>query len=453
MNIAVLVFNFFRNDARVEKAIAAYREAGHRVMVVALDDGSAPAADVVRIELRPHLVLRARPDARVLQGRYLRLKALVDRRCRYAYAWILERRVLNVFRMGAAVFTGAALWWRWRTRAPRGGLAALLRFADRIRGYHAFARQAARALQRAGFRADLVHANDFNTLFAAELLQARDGAPFIYDAHELWVGRNRGAAETHPFEAGWELENERRIARKALRVVTVSPSIGRYLADALSVPEPVLVRNVPYARNAQRAQRGLRSILGLPPHARLLVYTGKATYNRGIEDVVDAFTLLPSEFHFVVVGSFDPIFKAGIIDPRIARHGLQGRFHQHGPVPSEEVPHWVAEGDLCLVPIKGAACLSYEYCLPNKLFEGIQAGLPVIATNLVDMKRTLDEYQCGVTYESGNAADLRDKILHILTSPGVAETMRRHAAAAARQLNWETEKVRLLELLESMPRA
>ena len=76
MNIAVLVFNFFRNDARVEKAVAAYREAGHRVKVVALDDGAAAEAardpDVLRIELRPHRLLRDRPDAQVLQGIHAR---------------------------------------------------------------------------------------------------------------------------------------------------------------------------------------------------------------------------------------------------------------------------------------------------------------------------------------------------------------------------------------------
>jgi glycosyltransferase involved in cell wall biosynthesis len=404
---------------------------------------------VLRVDPRPSLVLRAAPRPGTAGGSFSR-QVLRDRHRLYGYLWSVERVALGGLRMGAALLSALGLYWRAGPRARQGSFRSLVYFADRIRGYRAFARQALRVLERAGFRPDLVHANDFNTLFAAEALLERWGVPFIYDTHELWVERNRGATEVHPIEAQWELETERRIARKALRVVTVSPSISSHLARTLGVPAPVLVRNVPYAKRAERGTRALRSALGLPAGAKLLVYTGKATYNRGIEDVIEAFALLPAQFHFVVVGNFDPAFKAAVVDARIARDGLRDRFHQYGPVPSEEVPHWVADGDLCVVPIKGAACLSYEYCLPNKLFEGIQAGLPVVATNLVDMKRTLEEYQCGLTYESGNAGDLRDKILHVLTAPGVAEKLRANAVAAARSLNWETEKARLLSLLEAV---
>jgi glycosyltransferase involved in cell wall biosynthesis len=432
MKIAVIVFNFFRNDSRVEKAIAAYREAGHEVRAVVIDDGGARPADVLAVELQPRVVFRRRPRPGPSLHRLL---------------WKVESGALLAVRAAEVLAASVALWWRRGRHAPRGRLISLLRFADRIRGYREFAQRAAHALERAGFRPDLVHANDFNTLFAAELLHTRHGTPFIYDSHELWVERNRGTWQVHPIEHGWELDTERRIAGKALRVVTVSPSIARHLAGTLAVPEPLLVRNVPYARASAAGTRGLRAKLGIPAGAKLVVYTGKATYNRGLEEAVEALAQLGENFHLVVIGSYEPTFKARFLDPKIAAHGLGARFHQYGPVPSEEVPLWASEGDLSLVPIKGAACLSYEYCLPNKLFEGIQAGLPVLASNLVDMKGTLDQYRCGLTYESGDVQDLRDKIRHILTASGVAESLRRNAAAAARELNWESEKQRLVALL------
>ena len=328
---------------------------------------------------------------------------------------------------------------------------SLVRFADRIRGYRLFADRTFRALQRKRFRPDLVHANDFNTLFAAELLHERLGVPFVYDSHELWSERNRGDTAVHAIESRWELAAERRAARKALKVVTVSYSIAQHLAQLFRIEEPAVIRNVPYATNGRSGPGELRNALRLPVETKLVVYTGKATFNRGLEEALDALALLPPSVHLVVLGNFELRFKA-ILDARIAEHRLEHRFHHHGPVPSEEVPIWASAGDLCLVPIKGV-CLSYEYCLPNKLFEGIQAGLPILATNLVEMKRTLDEYDCGLTYESGNVADLKAKIEHILGTPGVAERLRANAAKAARQLNWETEKVRLLELLGTMPRA
>jgi glycosyltransferase involved in cell wall biosynthesis len=251
--------------------------------------------------------------------------------------------------------------------------------------------------------------------------------------------------EVHPLENQLELANERRIARKEDDVVTVSESIAHHMAGLLGVPQPTVVRNLPYASSVA-GPSDLRRLLRMAPEAKLLVYTGKATFNRGLEEVIDAMASLPPSVHLLVLGNFEPRFKA-VLDAKVTEHGLEGRFHHHGPVPSEEVSRWASSGDLCLVPIKGV-CLSYEYCLPNKLFEGIQAGLPILATNLVEMRRTLEQYGCGLTYQSGNIGDLRAKILHILGTPGVSEQLRSNAVKAARQLNWENEKRRLLQLLK-----
>jgi glycosyltransferase involved in cell wall biosynthesis len=415
MKIALLVYNSFENDARVEKALDTYAAAGHEVRVVCLAPprGEAPASppEVLRVRLRP---------GRTLTGRAL--KAL----------WFPLR--------GAA--SAVQLWLRW----GGGGTRGLYRFARRIDGYRRFALAASRALQAAGFRPDLVHANDFNTLPAAELLHERWKMPFIYDSHELWSERNRGDAFVHPIERRWELETERRVARKAARVIAVSRSIALHLAPLLGIREPEVIRNVPYA--SARGTPGLRQALRLPASTKLVLYTGKATFNRGLEEAIEALALVPEDIHLVVLGSIEPRFKP-LLDRRAEEKGLRGRVHHHGPVPSAEVPLWASEADLCLVPIKGV-CLSYEYCLPNKLFEGIQAGLPILATDLVEMKRTLDEYRCGLTYRSGDTADLGRKIRHILWSPGIAQELRRQASAAARALNWEAERGRLVGIVDAL---
>jgi glycosyltransferase involved in cell wall biosynthesis len=433
VKIAILVYNAFRNDARVEKTARAYGEAGHDVRIVALADDKplSPAQPaVLRVALRKNYIFRE-PGS---------------------LAWSIERHLLSRLRFGRAMLAGSVLWWRWKQRVPqsrtagtRGGALSLLRFAERIRGYQIFARHALRALEDGRFRPDLVHANDFNTLLAAELLHDRLGTTFVYDSHELWSGRNRADTAVHPIEPVWELETERRIARKAKAIATVSASIARHLSEVLGVPLPVVIRNVPYASQPHPGGRGLRRVLGVSSHAKLLVYTGKATYNRGLEELVEALARLPGEFHLLILGNFDARFRT-LFDARIDQLGLGARVHHYGPVPSEEVASWAAEGDLCLVPIKGA-CLSYEYCLPNKLFEGIQAGLPILATDLVEMRRTLEEYECGTTFQSGDVADLRQKILDILTAPGVSERLRSKSVEAARHLNWEREKQRLTALV------
>src|SRR5208282_6694383 len=121
--------------------------------------------------------------------------------------------------------------------AARPGLSALGR-ARRILGGLSFSRQALSVAHRT--RPELVHANDWNTMWTGLAIKLGYGARLVYDSHELWPDRN-GRWEWRP----WLLAAEALFMRAADEVITSSPGYADTLAKRYRVSRPLVVRNIP----------------------------------------------------------------------------------------------------------------------------------------------------------------------------------------------------------------
>ena len=90
------------------------------------------------------------------------------------------------------------------------------------------------------------------------------------------------------------------------------------------------------------------------------------------------------------------------------------------------------------------SCLSYYYCLPNKVFEYAMAGLPVIVSGLYEMRRIVEAYGIGAVMESETEAGLRSAMERIeAIGP---QTLRRNLARFAETFNWEAQEKVLLDV-------
>jgi glycosyltransferase involved in cell wall biosynthesis len=97
-----------------------------------------------------------------------------------------------------------------------------------------------------------------------------------------------------------------------------------------------------------------------------------------------------------------------------------------------------------------ATCLSHQWSLPNKLFEYIQAGLPVLVSDLPEMRRIVSHYGVGEVYAGGDVAELAHKIDRILFHPELREEYRRAATVAAQTLHWGEEKETLISVYQKV---
>lgn len=283
---------------------------------------------------------------------------------------------------------------------------------------------------------DLIHAHDANTLAVGGGTARRLGIPFVYDSHELWTHRNVAGRSARRRRR--ERSEERRWARLAARVTTVSPSIVRWLQKNYGLtPEPGLVRNIPPFTGAlpEREKGRLRELAGLQPGDKVVVYCGAITSNRGVESGIDALPALPGDTHLVLLGHGSDLFRTEMYERALAL-GVESRVHFVGAVPSAEVSTTLADADVSLV-LTRPTCLSYEYSLPNKLFESIHAGIPVLSTRLVDVAALVDQYHVGATVSvDAPPAELAERIGDVIAR---GDEFRRGAARAATELSWSKE--------------
>jgi glycosyltransferase involved in cell wall biosynthesis len=294
-------------------------------------------------------------------------------------------------------------------------------------------------------KADAWHCNDAEA-FGMGLLakRFRSGLKLVYDCHEFESERNGKPA--------WLSKAVRRMEsrhiRKAEEVIVVSPSIksayeSRY--NELGMRRISLVRNVPNARSGNAVAHPLRTSLGLKSDDFVAIYQGALTINRGIETLLAmAPRLNGSRIHLVFMGY-------GMLEPQVMESVHQNaNVHFQPAVRYEEVLDYTGDADVGLVSVK-PVCLSYLYCLPNKLFESIQAGIPVLVNDLPDCVALIEEFGIGTrvandTPEGWHAAlveaESKSPAWKVQAIGGMRE--------AQAELNWENESHQLTAIYDRL---
>jgi len=288
---------------------------------------------------------------------------------------------------------------------------------------------------RAGarLRPDVVHAHDVAMLpsgwLAARLARAR----LVYDTHEYAAGV---PYRTRAFRALVTIV-ERLFVPRADAVVTVSDGIAARLAERFRLRRPpVVVRNLPDLPPAD-GPGGLRASLGLGRDTPLVLHQGAPAVHRGCETLVAAAERLDG-VHVVFLGSGEPAYMEHLR----ALAGTRVHF-----VPAREPGELLAataEADVG-VSLLEDVCENHRLALPNKVFEYVAAGVPVVASDLPELRRLVERYRIGWLVDPGDPGAVADGIATALAARGDAG-LRDALAAAARELSWSAEQPRLLEV-------
>lgn len=409
----MFVRNDLRNDTRVWKEARLLRDEGWRVRIVGVRTPGTAAAELIEgIELR-------RVDARPLDSRLLKGGGA----------------------QAAPDFTAPA------SPARRGGAKARLRGALRRRWNPVHERLAAAAFASAAVvaagSADVYHAHDLNALRPALRLRRRHGGRVVLDAHEFFSERNF----YYP-PAAWERRllrwEEGRGCRAADAVVTVSESIADALQSRYGLPaRPAVIMNCPPAAAAPAAPEPLARRLGVA--GPVVIYLGAVTWNRGIEQTLAALARLPG-VHFALLGPMQRGFRR-VVEAAAAAAGVAERLHILPPVAPDEVVAAAAGADAAVALIQNA-CLSYYYCSPNKVFEALAAGLPVVASDFPDLRRVLEGSVAGALCAPDDPAAVAAAVADVLARPRPAA--REAALALAARYTWEREARKLAALYHGL---
>ena len=387
MRIANVVLNDFTRDNRVLKLSESLASAGHQVTVVALQKSPEAAGPAL-------------PERENRDGGWQVI------RTRVRSARLPRGTAFGAIKMAEL---GMRLVWRWR------GM-------------------------------DAWHCNDIEAFVLGWLAQRLNPRlQLIYDCHEFEAERNAKPSIERKMVA-WL---ERRMIRKAHSVVTVSPSIVRAYQTRYAehgIPQVLLVRNVPAPRSHVLSDVSKPNLFkqrfNIPEDDFVALYQGAFSFNRGLETAIDAMEGLADQgIHLVLMG-YGPLQH--LVDEAAARHP---HIHVHPAVAYEEVLAHTLSADIGLVSVK-PTCLSYLYCLPNKLFEYILAGVPVLSNDLPDCCDLIASYKVGSIVEADHASGWRKALLEAKSNgtsqfePGLKR--------AAETLSWSREVASLLAVYSAM---
>ncbi len=311
-----------------------------------------------------------------------------------------------------------------RARRGIGGLRRIAAIALTVRSQ-------TRATAAVAPDADLVHGMAYMGIPVALAVAKRRGARVVYDARDIYVDAGNLARLPGPMRsivAG----RERRWARAADRVVTVNRPYAEVMAERWSLPLPVIAMNCAYRQApTDPPERRFHERLGLPVGARVVLYQGGFSPGRGIEQLVAAIPSIPDAVLVLLgYGVLQPEIERLAADPALADPRL-GRLVRVLPaVPPDALLGWVAAADVVAMPIQPST-LNHRLTTPNKLFEAMAVGVPVVASDLPGMAPIVRETGCGVVCDPTDPAAVAGAIREILDAPADERRAYRERALAA----------------------
>ncbi len=303
--------------------------------------------------------------------------------------------------------------------------------------YPDFWRQAQSLLLAA--RADVYHAHDLDALWPAAKAAGRRDVPLVYDSHELWT--EQSSLVDRPLVRHFWAILERRLIRRVHRTITVGTSIAKVLQERYGLEQVTVVRNLPLYRPPVPSDR-IRTELGLSTQRPVVLYQGGFLTDNGLAEQIEAIGGLDGDLAFVLVGDGP---RETALKAQVRNCGLEGRVYFIPRVPFAELHSYTCSADLGLCLIKGTG-RSFYYSLPNKLFEYLMAGLPVLASDFPDMRAVVEETGSGMVANPEDLEEIRRKIRTFFADPNRPQAYRQAALAAAQRYNWEQEAPRLLAL-------
>ncbi len=285
--------------------------------------------------------------------------------------------------------------------------------------------------------ADLLLANDLDTLLANYLIHLLRKTPLVYDSHEFFT--ETPEVIHRPLVGGIWLTIERSILPRLEIMITVNQSLADIFHHKYKIPV-VSSRNVPELKPLE--VKTDRTSLSLPDDKNILILQGSGiNIHRGAEELIASLRFLDNVL-LLIIGGGDVMPQLKIMAKNLH---VNDKIQFFDRMPAEELQNYTMMADIGL-SIDKDICPNYHFSLPNKLFDYIHAGLPVLASPLPEIRKIVEHYQVGRIIHGHEPEILANDIQSMLDDRAALNFYRHNCLKARDKLNWENEKQILIPI-------
>ncbi len=290
-------------------------------------------------------------------------------------------------------------------------------------------------------KADIIHCNDIEPLPLAVMMKwfFNRKMKIVYDAHELEFDKKEKGSGYYP-------QNILAFAEKVLikntnAMITVTPLIAEAYSKEYNIAPPKLVMNCPTYKKPVLSKDIFRKKFNIRADQKIYLYQGGLLPKRGIEEILGAFEQLDNKFVVVFLGFgtlVDLVKKAASENENIF-------FHE--AVSQAELPDFTGSADFGFCLLQGST-RNHQYALGNKIFEYIQARLPILCSNMPGFKQIMENNMGIVIQDHNNIIAIKNAAKEILNLE-----KEKHIEAlevAAKKYNWENQEKTLLDIYEGL---
>lgn len=289
---------------------------------------------------------------------------------------------------------------------------------------------------------DIIFAEDLYCLPVCIIAGKLKGAKVIYDCRELF-GFLAGLKNKKFIQKFWS-RIERLFIRKADLILTTGEMDSEFIRKQYNLHTDLVIRNLPLYKKSE-SPVDYYSLLGIDRSKKVLLYQGVILHGRGLKMIFE-FLKTSDDFVLVVLGSGEMI---GYYKNLSSQMKLDDKVFFVGKIPQDKLMDYTAGAFVGLSLIENIS-KSYYYALPNKLFEYIMAEIPVIATDLPQMKKIIDDYKVGLSVNENDIGELRNALQRLKEDVEFYNRIKSNCKIASEKLNWVNEINQLFNKLQSL---
>ena len=286
---------------------------------------------------------------------------------------------------------------------------------------------------------DIIHAHDLNMLPTAYITNLITRSILIYDTHEVSLDR-----EGYKNIKFFVYYVEKILLPRVSTVITTTRLRAKFFSRFYKIKMPTVLYNQPRFVELKK-QNVIREKLDLKLNWPIVLYQGGIQQNRGLETLVSVIPEIKNAY-FVFIGN-------GRLKPHLQNMVenlcISERVFFIDTVPLVELLNFTASASIGIQPIENT-CFNHFSTDSNKLFEYIIAGLPIIASNMPEIKKIVSKYNVGEIFQNGNKTELSTKINKFIDHPDLVEKYRQNSIAARRHLCWETQESKLIDIYKKI---